>query len=777
MKIQNAVYRVFNGVVGRFRHVVNLNICPLVTRLNLINRAIGQGSISLLKLADEIYYMRYTCTQLNAPGKPLPTCRPGELLLKAWTIPYNCTLDKGSLMRTRYLSLAILLTLLSAAAIRADETVTYRSARANAAVAPVVTSPQQINAVPHPISTNKPQRKYHKDPMVRPDLKYPVETYDPTNPRFILDRAAELVDRDFKGYVPCKSFVGISNTGWDPPDPHVAAGPNHVVEVVNSSIAIFDKVTGEKLLQATAGFWFQNTTPPPASGFIFDPKVVYDPDGGHFIIFYLCTDDVDESSYLVSVSQTSDAMGNWWSYNLNAAVNGSVPSNCWPDYPGLGFDFNEAVYLTSNQWEFGGGYQYAKVRILPKFQIYSGAPVTYNDLWDLKYNDNSTAFTVKPAVTYDDADGEFLLSNLWFGSNYTTYWKITNPVLNPVVTVRPRVNIPAYPSSPQAEQKSGAGVGTLSSMTQDVLFRNGKVYTAFDQGFNWGSGTVCAIRVLGIDTASSLANVDKVFGADKKHYYFPGIYVDPADRIFLGFNRSSAEEYISIWYSEDLLATNSSRLLKAGESARAGAAPVRWGDYAGIGPDPIDPEKVWISTEYSGPSSNNWMTWVGQVPSAISQPSLEFPEDDAVRRSPVAFAWDSFSPADSYRIEIDDASDFTSIDQSVVVGTNGVTLSGFADQVRYYWRVIGISECPNNQYSFSRSFVACAFTAGDADGNAVVTISDAVFLINYIFSGGPDPIPLMSADTNCDSFVTVTDVVTLINYIFSGGVAPCDPCS
>ena len=141
-------------------------------------------------------------------------------------------------MRTRYLSLAILLTLFSAAAVvRADEKVTYQSARANAAVAPVVTSPQQINAVPHPISTNKPHRKYHKDPMVRPDLKYPVETYDPTNPRFILDRAAELVDRDIKGYVPCKSFVGISNTGWDPPDPHVAAGPNHVVEVVNSSIA------------------------------------------------------------------------------------------------------------------------------------------------------------------------------------------------------------------------------------------------------------------------------------------------------------------------------------------------------------------------------------------------------------------------------------------------------------------------------------------------------------------------------------------------------------
>ena len=680
-------------------------------------------------------------------------------------------------MRIRQLSLVVSLTLIFVAAAIAEDKVTYQSAKSNVAVAPVITSPEQINAVTHPISTSKPQRKYHKDPMIRPEARFQVETYDPSNPRFILDRATELAGREDAGYVPCKSFAGISNTGWDPPDPHVAAGPTHVVEVVNSSIAIFNKETGVKLLQSTAEFWFQNTTPPPASGFIFDPKVVYDPNGGHFIIFYLCSDDVDESSYLVSVSQTSDAMGNWWSYNLNAAVNGTVPSNCWPDYPGLGFDYDEAVYLTSNQWEFGGGYQYAKVRILPKFQIYSGAPVTYNDLWDLKYNDNSTAFTVKPAVTYDDADGEFLLSNLWFGSNYTTYWKITNPVLSPVVAVRPRVNIPSYPSPPTVEQKGGANVGTLGSMTQDVLFRNGKVYTAFDQGFNWGSATVAAVRILGIDTTTSMATVDKVFGADKKHYYFPGIYVDPSDRIFLGFNRSSTEEFISIWYTEDLMATNSSRLLKAGQSARSGSAPVRWGDYAGIGPDPVDPNKVWISTEYSGPSSSNWMTWIGQVPSAISQPSLELPADNDVLRSPIAFAWDSFSPADSYRIEIDDDSNFTSIDHSIVVDSNGVTVSGFIDQSRYYWRVSGISVCANNPMSFVRSFVACSFTPGDADGGGSVTISDAVYLIGYIFTGGPEPVPQMAGDTNCDSNLTVTDVVLLINYIFGGGSAPCDPCS
>lgn len=34
---------------------------------------------------------------------------------------------------------------------------------------------------------------------------------------------------------------------------------------------------------------------------------------------------------------------------------------------------------------------------------------------------------------------------------------------------------------------------------------------------------------------------------------------------------------------------------------------------------------------------------------------------------------------------------------------------------------------------------------GDADGNGLFTVSDAVFLINYIFAGGPAPNPLCLA--------------------------------
>jgi hypothetical protein len=62
---------------------------------------------------------------------------------------------------------------------------------------------------------------------------------------------------------------------------------------------------------------------------------------------------------------------------------------------------------------------------------------------------------------------------------------------------------------------------------------------------------------------------------------------------------------------------------------------------------------------------------------------------------------------------------------------------------------------------------------GDADGSGAIDISDAVFLISYIFSGGLPPNPLYTGDPNCDGLVDISDVVYLIAYIFSGGSAPC----
>ncbi len=70
----------------------------------------------------------------------------------------------------------------------------------------------------------------------------------------------------------------------------------------------------------------------------------------------------------------------------------------------------------------------------------------------------------------------------------------------------------------------------------------------------------------------------------------------------------------------------------------------------------------------------------------------------------------------------------------------------------------------------------CEYVCGDADGNGIITISDAVFLITYIFGGGPAPDPIVAGDTDCNGIVTISDAVYLITFIFGGGPAPCAAC-
>jgi sugar lactone lactonase YvrE len=68
------------------------------------------------------------------------------------------------------------------------------------------------------------------------------------------------------------------------------------------------------------------------------------------------------------------------------------------------------------------------------------------------------------------------------------------------------------------------------------------------------------------------------------------------------------------------------------------------------------------------------------------------------------------------------------------------------------------------------------YECGDANGDEQVNVGDAVFLIAYIFNGGPAPVPEIAGDANCDGGVNVGDAVYLIGYTFNGGPKPCATC-
>jgi hypothetical protein len=64
------------------------------------------------------------------------------------------------------------------------------------------------------------------------------------------------------------------------------------------------------------------------------------------------------------------------------------------------------------------------------------------------------------------------------------------------------------------------------------------------------------------------------------------------------------------------------------------------------------------------------------------------------------------------------------------------------------------------------------FTRGDANGDGTITLSDVVFLINYLYKNGPVPDPPAAGDANSDGQTELGDVVYLLNYLFKGGPPP-----
>ncbi len=67
---------------------------------------------------------------------------------------------------------------------------------------------------------------------------------------------------------------------------------------------------------------------------------------------------------------------------------------------------------------------------------------------------------------------------------------------------------------------------------------------------------------------------------------------------------------------------------------------------------------------------------------------------------------------------------------------------------------------------------ASTLLPGDVNGDLLVDIGDILFLINYLFKGGPAPHPLERGDITLEGDITLLDILYLISYLYRGGPSP-----
>jgi len=64
---------------------------------------------------------------------------------------------------------------------------------------------------------------------------------------------------------------------------------------------------------------------------------------------------------------------------------------------------------------------------------------------------------------------------------------------------------------------------------------------------------------------------------------------------------------------------------------------------------------------------------------------------------------------------------------------------------------------------------------GDVNGNGSINILDVIYIINYIYKGGPPPTDTLAADVNNSGNINILDITYLISFLYKEGPDPVCP--
>lgn len=382
-------------------------------------------------------------------------------------------------------------------------------------------------------------------------------------------------------------FSTIDSTGWNPPDPTLAVGPNHVVVTVNSSVAWYTKAGA---LQFSAPLGSQGNPgffePQGAGGFAFDPKCFYDHDAQRYVIVVL--EVYTNSAYIdIAVSDDSDPNGVWYKYRTDAVTTvGS--STYWWDYPGAGWDA-EAYYVTSNLFGLNtSGFAGAGFRVFNKAPMLTGQPVTFATLR------SSDSASVQACEHFGDNPAAYFVSE---GNNpRIRVHAITNPTTAPVLHQQ-SVLVPNYSTAVDAPVLGGGTIQVVGSRIMNCVWRDGAVYAAhaaYDGQHNvarWYRLNMNSWPQSGSWTLGQSGDVDPGTG---QYAFFPVITANDEGSVAMTFGKSSASTRVSMMVTGRNSADDPGQMgepVLVHTGSRSGTSG-RWGDYYGIAVDP-DGETFW----------------------------------------------------------------------------------------------------------------------------------------------------------------------------------------
>jgi hypothetical protein len=438
-------------------------------------------------------------------------------------------------------------------------------------------------------------------------------------------------------------FVGPAGWSFDywapyaPPDPNLAVGPSHIVQVVNAQLAVFDKGDPATKRQPTALYGpiiierlWQETAPASICAQFNDgdPIVKYDVGKGRWLITQFVHSAPGNNRICVAVSTSSDPLGTWVTYEYKYDYD--------PDYLKLGV-WPDGYYVTFNAFDAAGGFVGTFACAWDRDAMAAGAPARQICAKTLGYNllpsdwdgaDAPPAGTPNYLLSLNFADYKHL--NLWA---FKVDWNACST--SDVLSDSSYVAVPTSPYKPTCSgagsciPQLGGGKSRLDALSDRLMYRlayrhrSGYGALVVNHSAMFGTGKTATgggvrwyeLRIPdGAAISGATVFQQGTFGDSSAFRWMGSAAMDRTGDIAVGYSMSSTKTYPSIRFAGRLPSDAAGTLgaeqtLKAGAGAQVGLD--RWGDYTSLVLDPADDCRFWYTNQHQPANgSYNWRTWI-----------------------------------------------------------------------------------------------------------------------------------------------------------------------
>jgi hypothetical protein len=418
------------------------------------------------------------------------------------------------------------------------------------------------------------------------------------------------------------AFLGVK---YVPPDTNGAAGATQYVQMVNVTIAVYDKATGARVLgPALISSVFSGFGGPcdqqNQAGNGGDPVVRYDQLAGRwFVSQFVFNSDFTQNEECIAVSTTSDATGSYNRYEFDFGSD-------FPDYPKFGV-WPDAYYSSQNMFgpSAGNSFEGARACALDRAAMLAGAPAT-----QICFQTNQASLlpsdldgqTLPPLGAPDffvDLAGSTQLNLFQFHADFAHPLRssFTGPA---AVAVAPFNQLCPFAVNRACVQEPTPGE-RLDSLDDRLMFR-----LAYR---NFGDHESLVVNHTVKNNNSPLAGVrwyEIRSPASSPFVFQQGTVVDPNTNFWMGSIAMDRAGDIALGFSATSLSLDPS-IYVTGHAAGAAAGTMtgptalvtgtgvqensfnRWGDYSALTVDPNDDCTFWYTNEYyTAPASFEWHT-------------------------------------------------------------------------------------------------------------------------------------------------------------------------